>query len=143
MSEELKSAASSTGRLAAVEEKVSENETVIAWMLATAKKLGLMNLIVLVSFIAIVAMATLRASNSYAQDTKALVDAGIADEVQARKTLQTAFEEHLKDDREDKRQQKAMLGELAADIRAAYRAQQTGQPQARLERPPQMPDGGP
>ena len=57
--------------------------------------------------------------------------------------LRADLDAHLKDDRDAKRQTAAVLSELGADIRALYRAQQTGQPQARLERPPQLPDGGP
>jgi len=81
---------------------------------------------------------------AFAQDagTKAAVEETKQVKAQADATAK-ALEEHLKDDAQAKRETRAQLSEIGADIRALYRAQQTGQPQARLERPPQLPDGGP
>ena len=80
---------------------------------------------------------------AWAQDagTKAAIEETRVVKAQADATART-LEQHLLDDAQAKREQKAQLAEIGADIRALYRAQQTGQPQARLERPPQMPDGG-
>ena len=81
---------------------------------------------------------------AFAQDagTKAAVDQvkQVKDEADA---TAKALEQHLLDDAQAKRETRAQLSEIGVDIRALYRAQQTGQPQPRLERPPQLPDGGP
>ncbi len=115
-----------------LDKRTKETLTDVRWLIA----LGL-------GSIAAVVVATV-STVTYAQDagTKAAKEETASVKAQADATAQ-ALEQHLLDDKQDKRETKQQLSELAADIRALYRAQQTGQPQARLERPPQPPDGGP
>lgn len=135
----------SAGKLEAVREHTEEvaSESLIAWMLTTGKKLGLMNLVVLVVFVGGISFVTLRAQSSFAAETKTILDAGIKQEIEDRQKLQNAFDEHLKDDREFKREVLRRIDEGAADSRALYKTVLTGERQYRLERPPAPADGGP
>ena len=99
--------------------------------------------LLIVASLAVLIIAT-GATIIYAQERLDGGAAGAVAPVKAQsEATAAALGRHLEDDARDKRETKQVLGELGADIRALYRAQQTGQPQARLERPPQMPDGGP
>lgn len=121
-----------------------EKTTTLEDLWAFAKSLFGRQNVVLIAAIAVIAFVTLRARQSLAEDSKAVLDAGVAAETKKREELQTAFDEHLKDDREFKREVLRRLDENSADNRALYKTVLTGEKQYRLERPiPSVPDGGP
>lgn len=93
--------------------------------------------------VGVIVLITLRAREADAQNTKAAVDAGIAQVREDQKRTDDRLDAHLKDDAESKRDIMRQLAELSADNRALYRTLQTGERQYRLERPLPPPDGGP
>ena len=126
-----------TGEFPAVDPSVIDERTKktlqdVRWLIA----LGL-------GSIAAIVIATV-STVAFAQDagTKAAVEETRTVKAQAEATAK-ALEQHLLDDAQAKRETRGVLSEQSADIRALYRAVMTGQPQARLERPAQLPDGGP
>lgn len=121
-----------------------KDESVPAMLVGFMKKLLGRDVFLGLSLIGAIAYITLRGRDSMAQSNQAQIDAGIAPTIEKVQRLSDAFDEHLKDDREFKRETMRQLNELAADNRANYKAMMTGERQYRLERPlPVVPDGGP
>lgn len=89
-----------------------------------------------------VAGVTLYGTRALGQTVDDRVDAGLRHTERQVGELQIQFDTHVKDAAEEKRQLKADLHEVQMDIRALYRAMQTGERQPRLERPLPQVDGG-
>lgn len=73
-------------------------------------------------------------------------DGGVTQVKDKQKELADAFSEHLKDDAQSKREQKADTYELRKDVKALYETIMSGQRSERLERPipppPTIADAG-
>lgn len=99
--------------------------------------------LMLLAFSLVLVGATLYGTNALAQAVDAHVDAGVAPTARRAEEVSARLEQHLVEDAQAKRQAAADLHEVQADIRALYRAVQTGRPQPRLEKPLPSLDGGP
>lgn len=137
-------------RLRAVEEKSDSNEAKVdkntnltQWLLSTARNLGLANVVVLLTFAGSIGGAVLYTSRAWAADMKAISDAGVSPVAQRLEAHIKADAEAQKDQKEFNREVLRLVGELAADNRANYRAIRDGTQQYRMERPLPIPDGGP
>lgn len=99
--------------------------------------------LMLLAFSLVLVGATLYGTNALAQAVDNHVDAGVAPTARRAEEVSQRLEQHLLEDAAAKRQATQDLHEVQADIRALYRAVQTGRPQPRLERPLPALDGGP
>lgn len=96
--------------------------------------------LMLLVFTGVVSFGTFYAVRAFGQTLDDRVDAGTGMLAERHQDLEARFTEHVKDSGQAHLQLKQDLHEVQMDIRALYRAVQTGARQERLERPP--PDGG-
>jgi len=74
-------------------------------------------------------------------EARAQTDAGVEEVKWGQTRLDQRLDQHIKDSGQAHQQLKGDMHEVQMDMRALYRAVMTGQPQPRLERPPDL-DGG-